>query len=743
MIVRSHQSQLLQRADAAVCSFSKRFGKDSEEARFQLLEAVASRLGGFSVKEYFGAFGTKPLVSEADLLKASRAVVAEIERSGIPPALAVSALGKESLSKSEKRKAGAYYTDYRLAMHLAQSLEGKLSPGVRVVDPACGAGILLAAVTLVACGADRRLTASWLENSIFASDLSANALRGSQAALACLTDDLQALKTMRRNWKVQDSLVAGLRGWKDISSAGFDVVVANPPWEKIKITRHEFIQASGVDRHYGKGYEAFDDQRYRKERDNALSYGARLADMYATLDAGEPDLYAAFTELFLNLAKKGGAVRALLPAGLIRSQGTESLRQLLWSSASELEFEVFENRARFFEIDTRFKFLMVGLTKAAKGSRVAPIQLKHGVGTSEGVDSSPRVRVSRSALASLRPDLSLPEVRDDAEWRLYQKMSKHAVNWAEAGNPWFPEFMREVDMTRDKSLFRAKKITGAVPLIEGRMVHQHRFGAKSYVSGTGRRAIWDVNGPGSSVVSPQFWVPLQSLPARVRDRSKVARAGFCDITGQTNERSCMAAMIPPGVVCGNKVPTILFPNDPTEERLWLWLAIANSLPFDWMLRRVVTTTINYFLLVSVPLPPLQPNTLPGRQLIEIAKTLHDLDSRGSDCSKIRAQIGELRAKADLLVATAYGLSALDIRLILEDFPLLDRRQPVLPYEARSTVTRDCLLRLFERVGGKAPDSAGFHSKRYDAARELGAVPYLPSQVEIAASVDAEEMAYGY
>ena len=63
----------------------------------------------------------------------------------------------------------------------------------------------------------------------------------------------------------------------------------------------------------------------------------------------------------------------------------------------------------------------------------------------------------------------------------------------------------------------------------------------------------------------------------------------------------MASLIPAGVVCGNKVPNDPFPWDPSEERLLVWVSIANSFAFDWMLRRVLTTTVNYFLLQSVPM----------------------------------------------------------------------------------------------------------------------------------------------
>ena len=88
----------------------------------------------------------------------------------------------------------------------------------------------------------------------------------------------------------------------------------------------------------------------------------------------------------------------------------------------------------------------------------------------------------------------------------------------------------------------------------------------------------------------------------------------------------MASIVPPGLACGNKVPTVEFPNDRSEERLLLWLAVVNSLPFDWLIRRVVTTTVNYFVLSSIRLPMLEVGSLPAQRLIKVSRRLADLDT---------------------------------------------------------------------------------------------------------------------
>ena len=277
-------------------------------------------------------------------------------------------------------------------------------------------------------------------------------------------------------------------------------------------------------------------------------------------------------------------------------------------------------------------------------------------------------------------------------------------------------------MTRNRDSFSRKPDRDHLALIEGRMVHQHRFSAKAYRSGTGRRARWDTVPFGAQELKPQFWYPASKLPPHVRDRTQQPRVGFCDITGQTNERSMLAALIPPGVVCGNKVPTVTFAADQGDNRLLLWLAIVNSIPFDWALRRIVTTTVNYFLLNSVPLPRPQPDTLPGRRIVEAARELHCSDSGKVPVNPLR--VAELRAAIDVGVHVAYGLGFSELELMLNAFPLLDRGQPVLEGEERSTITRDFLL---VRAAKRLRTGAGGYEERLAAAEELGAVPYIPSE----------------
>lgn len=698
----------------------------ADDVALEVLEAASSCLGGFDLGDYRRIDRRDRALSTRAALDAAEVLLREIRRSRVPPSLALSSLGRQPLPRDQERTTGAFYTDFRLAQHVAERA-GEIQPTALVVDPACGTGILLVAAGLAACGPDRHRAATWIAECAWGADLSDQALRGAQIALASLCDDAAAIRQMGQHLLCRDSLLAGPAAFGSDGPKQFDLVVANPPWEKLKATRHEFLQAAGTERHYGATYgqTSLPHLGFDAHKRGVASYAAEISARYPLTGRGEADLYKAFAELFTRLVAPAGRISALLPAGLVRSQGTEALRRFLFDRAQALDIEILENRSRFFGIDTRFKFLSLYIEMDRVGeAKRRPITVRHARGTETGIEELGRASIGREALERARPDLSVPEVRGAAEWKLFLSMSEAGEDWSKGGSTWEPTIVRELDMTRDRKHFRSESTGVAVALVEGRMVHQHRFAAKGYRSGTGRRARWEPLPLGTCRIEPQFWVPKVKLTDDVRERVTRLRAGFCDITGQTNERSLLAAMIPPGVVCGNKVPTVTFDREPSEDRLFLWLAIVNSLPFDWMLRRVITTTVNYFLLQSVPLPKIRPDSLPGRALVAAARRVHALSTGVERAPSDAWVIADARASMDVTVAQAYGVTFDDLRVILDDFPLLDRGQPSIHGEPRSTVTRDLVL---FRGATRYDVPVDEHRARLEAARAAGAVPYVPSE----------------
>lgn len=682
----------------------------SYKERMLFLECFAAFIGGISVEEYWEKFGilNNNFKVEEDILDKMKK---ELLNAKIPFSMAISALMREPLSIEEQKKNGVFYTDYRLALLIAKKRFKDIKIDSKVVDFAAGTGILLAGIAEVYKEKYCDRFSEWIRSGLYAFDLSENALRGATVAIMSLTSDVEALKEMANKWKVCDSLLDA-----EVERTKYDIVVGNPPWGKIKVSRHSFERMEGKERVYGADYLNFNFEKYEEEREGLAKYSRIIKKKYELLDKAEPDIYMAFLQKAIMNANSNGKISFLVPAGLIRAQGTKNIREYLMEHSRKVSFNLFDNKANFFSIDSRFKFLLVSIDNESQKNNTN-VSFSVSSVEEQNIKEGEKVLFNITKLKKIRPDLTIPEVRNKRERDIFFKIVENGVPWGTTNDVWKAEICREVDMTNDKDKFVSNHRKGYIPVIEGRMVQQHRFGVKSYVSGSGRSALWK---PSVKNGKAQFFISREKLNEEQVKRIDVIRAGYCDIAGQTNERAMMSTIIPKGVICGNKVPTVIFPNAP-EELLYLWVGITNSFVFDWMIRRVISTTVNYFMLFSIPMPNIGLDTDIAKNIISYTKRISAMGTEfynGNVMPKMRAEI-------DLLVAKAYKLSFEDMEIIMADFPILDRKQPAISGEEKSTITTDLVLSKAEQMWNTG---SNFYSMRYKMGKDLNAKAYIPTEM---------------
>lgn len=712
---RPYEQRILARAESVLQrSTAGVLGETKSSARLEILEASAAIIGGWDIEEFNSAFAVDTVLPSPETARAADELVQQLERQPISPHLALASLASPILNDGDRRRSGAYYSDFRLANFAAGKVAPSLTPSSLLVDPACGSGILLTAAVLAVCGDDAGARREMLSAAVSARDISEQAIRATRLALASVARDLTPVKALAARLLCQDSLLPDGSEW---IAGQCEAVVVNPPWERLKVTRHEHLRARGHQRHYGDDYpDTADLPDLELARSRLSDYIERLSVAYALGDSADVDLYQLFIQLSVRLIEQyNGQAALIVPAGVIRSQGSEGLRRVLFGRFSA-EITVLDNRAAFFAADSRLKFLVLHLTPK---HQTRTLRISHASSTGLDLEVDRTVDIPELELRAIRPDLTVPEVRSRGEWELFRRLSLQGHRLGAAGTLWAgAEIVRELDMSRDRHLFAREGLHAHLPVIEGRMVQQFRCGAKSYVSGTGRRAQWRGNPLGHEEIRPQFYVAEEALPAGVLRRSAKPRVGFCDITGQTNERTMLAAQIPSGVVCGNKVPTITFPDGAIPELPMLLLGVLNSLAFDWVLRRVVTTSVNYFLLKSLPLPALDLHDRAAGRIIAAVRTMQSL--AWSDPVASQTVWGLTRAEVDAVVLHSYGVSLTEAEVMLRDFPLLDAAERPIRGETRSTVTRDAVLAMFKEYAG---ESGGIHRSRLEESLEAGSIPY--------------------
>ncbi|MEE4355703.1 MAG: N-6 DNA methylase [Desulfococcaceae bacterium] len=223
-------------------------------------------------------------------------------------------------------------------------------------------------------------------------------------------------------------------------------------------------------------------------------------------------------------------------------------------------------------------------------------------------------------------------------------------------------------------------------LYEGRMVHLFDHSQKRWLHGEGRKAIWE-----DIPVTEKILQPRVFLCKTETGKETKPRIGFCDITGATNERSILAAVIGPDSFGGNKVPCLM--TDSLEKSLVL-LAVLCSFCSDSLIRLRISTNLTWNFLSNLAVPaysgiPEDTKKTICRLGAELSCTTPELagvwntvfpDDPWTYHSAERDlwKRAEIRAKLDAIVAELYGLTVEEYAVILTGFPLTDRDQPPLP-----------------------------------------------------------------
>ena len=478
---------------------------------------------------------------------------------------------------------------------------------------------------------------------------------------------------------------------------GFDLVIGNPPWGKVKAEYKRFLTASvgeasrmqgaQLRRHFQNLPEGDLRQHATTEWNDHSSavkaYAERLKGRFTGEDGisgrGDADLYKYFMARCLQLARKDGIVALIIPAAFRNTEGTAALRRKYLECGRFTFFTERTNRRRHFPIHSMFRFISFVFRKGEKG----------GIDNMLFIDGRKGGEPVHIALKELRAvagdDLLIPEVRNQREFDLLKRLYGA---FQPLGSPdlWNIRFDREVDMTTASSRFVERKPQTSVtdnvylPLFEGRMVDQFDYAAKEYISGAGRTAEWRRLSMKTKRIRPHYFFPVKPTDSRLKQFMS-PRAAFCDITGHANRRTVLAAVLPGGVASGNKVPTCRF--DPVDDpRLHiLWVAIANSLVVNWLIRRRISTTLNFFHLYGIPFPRMDPNSPKAKRIIRLSASLLKIDDSHAPfaawlkmaCGHDAPAVDDIGLRQsiineiDAIVFKIYALDTPEINLIKSDF----------------------------------------------------------------------------
>ncbi|GMU40133.1 MAG: hypothetical protein AMXMBFR23_09990 [Chloroflexota bacterium] len=388
-----------------------------------------------------------------------------------------------------------------------------------------------------------------------------------------------------------------------IRHGGFDVVLGNPPWERMKLQEQEFFGSR--DREIATAANKAARERLLKtlparkpelhrdfEQTKRDAEGASLfvrgSERFPLAGRGDVNTYTVFCETNRMLLHSAGRAGMIIPSGIATDDTTKYLFGDLIERRALISLHSFENEAKIFPAvhnETKFCLLTIG---GLETGWIEPDFVFFARHVSDLREPARHFTLTAEDFTLLNPNTrTCPIFRSGREAAITKAIYRRIPvlvdeSKDEVGNPWGVHFMAMFHMSGDSNLFLTREelrasgrwLEGmafrsgdevAVPLYEGKMIWQfdHRFG--TYDGQTQAQAnkgflpqFTDTDHANPVVLpEPRYWIPENDVALRLEGRW--GRGWFIvwrDISLATNERTVVSTVAPRSGA-GHTMPLLL------------------------------------------------------------------------------------------------------------------------------------------------------------------------------------------
>ncbi|MFZ1414093.1 MAG: DNA methyltransferase [Defluviicoccus sp.] len=498
---------------------------------------------------------------------------------------------------------------------------------------------------------------------------------------------------------------------------GFDVVLGNPPWERIKLQEQEFFAARSPEIANAPNKAArdrlikalasaapgsadralFDAFTEAKREAEATSEFVRVpgedGGRFALTGRGDVNTYALFAELFANLARQHAGV--IVPTGIATDATTAPFFAHLVEKQRLTRLVDFENSAPIFpSVHRSFKFALLTLGRDAAAAHfafflTAPAQL---------AEPERNFTLSPTDIAAINPNTrTAPVFRSRADAELTAKIYSNAPvlideSKGAKGNLWGAFYLRLIHYgdhseelyTEERAITEGFELIinawqrdqeTLLPIYESKFVNllDHRYATSD---SNGETSEIDKKANPNKELYPRYWVTKQffdDLMTKYKYRRGWLLA-YRDIARSNDVRTMITTAIPKGPASVN-LPTLGFSDEHPGHAL---LANMASLSLDFVARQSISGAhMTFGVLKQLPILPPDFYTEPRLafitpKVLELTYTSHslapfarDLGHDGPPFAWDEDRRAHLRADLDAFYARAYGLTRDELRYILD------------------------------------------------------------------------------
>lgn len=552
----------------------------------------------------------------------------------------------------------------------------------KILDPACGSGAFLIRAYDLLLGWYRDVTdhvafhaardpgqlrariPQWiLHENLHGVDLSREAVEITQLALWIRSADQEkTLEDLSANIVRGNSLVSDPEAdesaldWAaafpavfDRPAGGFDCIIGNPPWERMKLQEREFFDAvcpeiaSAVSaaqrRTMVRDLESERPElhrRYAEARDAADRTLAHVRDCgrYPLTGKGDVNTYAVFSELAARLISPRGRVGLLVPSGIATDFTARDFFARLVDEDRLAGLYDFENKAPAFpDVHRSFKFSVLLFGGAERRFDAADfVFFAHRMDDLR--ERGRHIELTADDLKLLNPNSrTCPIFRSPRDAELTRDIYRRVPVLVDrgrkrGGNPWGVRFLRMFDQTNDAERFTTAEelkrkryrpegnvwVKGGkryLPLYEAKMVQAYDHRAAGVVvnadnwmrQGQTRPTTLVEHQNPEFVPTPRWWCAEEAVEEAMGGGLPDHYLAYKDVTSATNVRTMIAAFLPPSGVM-NSAPLVCVGDAVDRQLECCLLANLNSFVLDFVARQKVGGVhLNFFIVEQLPIFP--------------------------------------------------------------------------------------------------------------------------------------------
>ncbi|WP_082176475.1 Eco57I restriction-modification methylase domain-containing protein [Pseudaestuariivita atlantica] len=558
---------------------------------------------------------------------------------------------------------------------------------------------------------------------------------------------------------------------------GFDVVLGNPPWERVKLQEQEFFALRDAEIATAKNAAArkrLIDQldetnpRLAKEWQDALrtaateSHFMRESGRFPRGGVGDVNTYAVFTDHFWQLTKATGYAGLIIPTGLVSGFTYRAFLGELLSTKSLVAFYGFENEDLIFpHITNKVKFGLLTMAGRAVGIE-QPWFTAHIRQPSEIADPEKRYSLTVDEIRAINPNtLNLPAFRWSRDAKVTAAIHMAAPILIEkdgntvTANPWQVSMSTLFHMSGDSEHFldhndvasQIKAREGALaklkdgrrvfPLYEGKMYwnFDHRYGTyegqteNQANKGVLPRVTKELHDDPNYRIEPRYWVEEALTNTKLADEAE--RSWFFSWRDVGISERTLIGTIIPKTAAGHVAPVMFSKLE--QSRFALLCTTLGTLVVDYAIRQK-TMRLSFFVLEQAPIlaPSSFDNELPWlgatpanwlspRVLelcytnVELTQFARDLGFEGAPFRWSEDRRPTLQAEIDAAMLHFYGLNREQSEWVLNSFTVLRKYEERDHNEFR---TKRLVLTAYDAMAAAKASGTAYQTPMYQPPADI-------------------------